>query len=760
MYGYGKTNVVFHILKQLVPQKIPFLFLDWKRTARHLLPLFSESVEIFTPGRNLSPFPFNPLIVPSGLEKSVYLNQVVDVLASAYVLGEGAKSIVHKALIAAFKKEKASSFKTVLEAIESMQTKERATGWKLTAKRAIESVATSFESVDAESQAQFTKSLLKQNTIIELDGLSQSAKKFLIPLLCSWIYSVRIANQNREQLQFVVVFEEAHHILYRQEHRSSETLMNQLLRQGRELGIGCIVVDQHPHLISSAALGNCYTTICLNQKDPTDINKAAGLSLVHDSDKHHFSMLPVGQGIVKLQDRFRQPFLLQFPLVDVTKGVMTDSVLKEYIKNAKSFRERTFFAQDLASNSRERKTAASVDKKRFFLNDIGVENSPFQLLEDVVQFPEDGVNKRYKRLKLSAENGHAFKKKLLEMNLVTQNSVKTGKTSKLVLSPTTNAKKLLLGTEGIDGRASFQHEYWKKWYAKLFEYNGYFTQFEWLRTARGNSGKMDVLAWKASESVKSIALEIETGKSNVVSNVKRDLLEGMQKVIVVTTDEKAHQKVEQVLGAANLLIPGKVEIILRNSFDDFYALTRHVPNLQKEIFSDEIIQLLKDITQSPDEGVSARYQRLGFDTKKGNRLKKSLIENGLVESQKVQAGNNSKLLLQLTDTAKKLLSQNEKTGDVNRSKTIGSISHRKRPDRREWLAAGVPQPDICIEILQDTTDVVSKVRQDLAEGYKKVIVVVKKEREAKQVTQRLEAVRLLIPSRVIVTLEDALGKGL
>tara|TARA_R110002167_G_scaffold105496_9_gene271348 strand:- start:4855 stop:5472 length:618 start_codon:yes stop_codon:yes gene_type:complete len=205
-------------------------------------------------------------------------------------------------------------------------------------------------------------------------------------------------------------------------------------------------------------------------------------------------MLPVGQGIVKLQDRFHQSFLVQFPLIDVTKGIMADSVLKEYIKNAKSFRERRFLTQDLASNFRERKTTASVDKRQNFLNDIGVENSPFQLLEDVVQFPEDGVNKRYKRLKLSAENGHAFKQKLLEMNLVTQSSVKSGKTSKLVLSPTANAKKLLLGTKGIDGRASFQHEYWKKWYAKYFEHNDYFTQFEWPRTARDNSGRMDVLA--------------------------------------------------------------------------------------------------------------------------------------------------------------------------------------------------------------------------------------------------------------------------
>ena len=76
-----------------------------------------------------------------------------------------------------------------------------------------------------------------------------------------------------------------------------------LIRQCRELGIGIILTDQHPHLISSAALGNTYTTICLNQKDPTDINKAAGLSLVDDADKKYFSMLNTGEAIVKMQDR-------------------------------------------------------------------------------------------------------------------------------------------------------------------------------------------------------------------------------------------------------------------------------------------------------------------------------------------------------------------------------------------------------------------------------------------------------------------------
>ena len=46
-----------------------------------------------------------------------------------------------------------------------------------------------------------------------------------------------------ENVDLVIVVEEAHHVLYRQEHRAKETVMNMLLRQCRELGIGMIIVD-------------------------------------------------------------------------------------------------------------------------------------------------------------------------------------------------------------------------------------------------------------------------------------------------------------------------------------------------------------------------------------------------------------------------------------------------------------------------------------------------------------------------------------
>ncbi len=69
----------------------------------------------------------------------------------------------------------------------------------------------------------------------------------------------------------------------------------------------------------------------MNQKDPKDINKAAAVSLVDDTSKRLFSTLQVGQGIVKLQNRWRESFLVQFPLVEVNKGLVTDDLLSRYL---------------------------------------------------------------------------------------------------------------------------------------------------------------------------------------------------------------------------------------------------------------------------------------------------------------------------------------------------------------------------------------------------------------------------------------------
>ena len=547
--GAGKTNVSFHILSQLIAKKIPFVFLDWKRTVRHLIPLFKDKINIYTPGRSLSKFPFNPFVVPPGIEANVYVNQVVDVMSEAFALGEGSRSIIRKAIFTLYGQKKfCPTVNEIITEVEKMPDKGRMSGWKITAMRALESLEFSdLSSKDRISQEQLTSKLMHENTVIELDALAQESKKFLIPLLCLWLYYVRLKSADREKLKLVIFIEEAHHVLHKRSQTANESALEMLFRQCRELGIGIIVIDQHPHLLSAAALGNTYTTICLNQKDPSDINKAAAVSLLDTDEKKYFSMLPVGQAIVKLQDRWTRPFLVKFPLMNVKKGLVTDDILARY----------SAINRDKRTGS-SRKTPVLPEFQQvpqIPLFDNALNEGAFMFLEDILTYPDDGVKKRYKRLGLSTGTGNRLKEQLLEQSWLEDQVVELGRTRKVLLRLTKTGKEAL----GLDGknpeRSSLAHEYWKRFYAQRFREQGYKVILE----APRKSGNVDVLAMKEGE---SIAIEIETGKSDFVRNVKQDLLSGFDKIMVVAVDKKALGKVERELGRKGLIIGGKVEIVL------------------------------------------------------------------------------------------------------------------------------------------------------------------------------------------------------
>ncbi len=392
------------------------------------------------------------------------------------------------------------------------------------------------------AQQKFTTALFNDVTIVELDALAQGAKKFLIPMMCLWLYYVRLASPTREQLKLVIFVEEAHHVLYRQEQRAKETVMGMLLRQCRELGIGIIVIDQHPHLISSAALGNTYTTLCLNQRDPTDINRAAGLSLVEESEKKWFSMLPVGRAIVKLQDRWRRPFLVQIPLVPVRKGLVTDELLEAFVKGS------------LTARGLRQAVDRQFGRMPHSLTEEALDQDALNVVDDVLKYQDDSLRARYKRLRLNVDKGTRLKNQLVENGVLEEQEVKVGRARKVLLR-VTPAARAKLGLTANLGRGSLTHEYWKRFYAAILKEDGYHVELEATR----QSGRVDVLARKGTE---SIAVEIETGKSDVVWNVKQDLLSRFSSLLVVATDEGALWKVEGQLARTGLLIPRRVEVFL------------------------------------------------------------------------------------------------------------------------------------------------------------------------------------------------------
>jgi len=539
--GAGKTNIAYLLMTHLIERRIPFVFFDWKRTARDLLKIHPRQMAVFTPGRSLRPLPFDLFMVPPGMETTTFIHMAVDVIGDAYTLGDGAKNLLTKAVAIALTTSSNPSSQTVLDHLMKLDTAGRSAGWKTSAVRALESIVFTQGKSNLSGETS-GNTLLQMQTILELDAVSANYKQCLIPLLCLYLFHAHLTG-GREKLRFVIFVEEAHHLLH-QQRGSRETVMEMLLRQCRELGIAIIILDQHPHLISPAVLGNTASTILLNLKDPKDIATAGKLALLPESDRQHLSQLPLGSGIIKLQSRYRKPFMVKFAKFDVEKGSVLDEDL-----------ERLAAPTTPLSGRIEPRKAKNVTLAVSRSPDNQVTEEEFRLLSDVQAHPYDGVDARYRRLAWSAERGNRAKTHMLALRLLEEESISTSRSRKTLLRISQEARRRL----GLDAqgqrRESLLHEYWKHIYAEYYQSQGYEVMIE----APRHSGRMDILARKSGESV---AIEIETGKSDVVENVREDLRFGCAYVVVVAAARHVQGHLEAVLGKAGLLLPERVRLIV------------------------------------------------------------------------------------------------------------------------------------------------------------------------------------------------------
>lgn len=617
--GAGKSNLVFHLLEELHKENIPFLFLDWKRTARHWIgrltptppfptPTSSSSpslslarCSIYTPGRSLAPLAFNPFTPPPALELATYANHLVDCLAEAYDLGDGAISIIHKALTDLYDQGNLSpSPSDILSHIHASGPKGRAIGWTQSAVRALRSLESLSIADSAHSSPQaLAESLLTRNTIIELDGLSGSAKRFLAPMLCLFLYHQQLATKERERLNLVIVVEEAHHLFLREQHRARESILSMIARQSRELGIAFIWADQHPHLIASSVLGNSAVTCFLNLKDPADLSKAAALcGLTDDREKRCFTHLPVGHAVVKLQNRWRKAFLIRIPQIPIRKGLVTDAQVRRLAQNggpdadgahrpvagmvraARDADARSTLDGDSETLSQGGQSESSVrthsaDSRGVSVDSGGSEGihgideetdhapaDALALLEDVAALPLDGVGERYRRLRMSGLRGNRAKEWLIRQTLVEEQAVEIGTTRRMILRLTKKGWKMLKRDPPAwsmhadhPGRASIEHEYWQRWYARELENAGWQVEFEAAR----EGGRVDLRATRGNE---RIAVEIETGRSDVCANVRACVNDRrFSRIIVIATTREAHRHIERMLVRQGLLDPVRIVLL-------------------------------------------------------------------------------------------------------------------------------------------------------------------------------------------------------
>ena len=559
--GSGKTNTAYFLVGTLLKKKKPFLILDWKKNFRPLVRLNKKSeILVFTVGKEVAPFRFNPLIPPPGCEPSSYLKKLIDVIGESTYVGEGVQCILQKAMDKLYKKhhvyaaraEQYPTMRDVLEEIESKETSGRAKDWMASTRRAIGALCFGGMGNAIETQSnRALEDLLQKNVVLELDSLTAMDKSFFIQTLLLWIHHYRMNVANRDRFELALIIEEAHHILKKQVGSSKESIVELLLREVREFGVSITLIDQSPGLISPVALANTYTTFTMSLKSDADVRTAANYLLMDTEERKMLGQLPTGQAIVKLQGRTFKPFLIQIPYAPLKDSYISDKEVQEHMRTY--FKDSKLTPTPLPQKG-ERKVIPLRDKEEELkekqripiketTEERDIENRIF--LKDIFEYPYSSITERYKRLSLSRRRGNSLKESSIHHGWI-----------EAIETHTRNGRLMLLklnkqGMNRIEKEYDKQklqkyisiarclvHEYWKHRLAKHYQNQGY----EVIIEKRINSEAVDLALQKNGMKT---AVEIETGKSNYRKNIEKALNAGFDKILCIATEKSAENRIRQ-----------------------------------------------------------------------------------------------------------------------------------------------------------------------------------------------------------------------
>lgn len=571
--GSGKTNLVVVLLWNLIRHGKPFLVFDWKRNYRDFLTLKgTEEVKLYTVGRGLLPFRFNPWIPPPGVPTEIWVRKIIEVLCHAYFGGEGVMDILTRSAAKAYAEIDRPFSAEILQHVDRIPEKSRQAQWKMSSQRILRALEfAGMGQVMRTRSNDYIPKLLNQQVILEMDSLADSDKTFLIEALLLWIHHYRLNGGKRERFRHAIIVEEAHHILRKaKQEMMGEAVTDVVLREIRELGEAVVTVDQHPSMISLPAIGNCFTTVCFNLKHQTDVNVAAQSMLLQGAERQYLGMLEVGSAIVKLQGRHMRPFLIRVPHVELGKGLVTDQELLRGVRRTRKLQlEGVDFewcaipASDVrvkvpcsASRARNRLVSAKRGKNGSDSIDSGEErnsSSPWPsirvssttdkggigeseraLLESIQEHPFHTTTQHYAELMMTDAAGNTAKNRLVEDGLVRAVAISKRRGRLQLLELTEQGRELLGFVE--ESQPSLEHRYWQQHVARLLEEDGHAVLLE--PDLGGHFP--DILAKKSG---RTIIVEIETGKSDYKANHERALASGCDLLYILATSEQALRRI-------------------------------------------------------------------------------------------------------------------------------------------------------------------------------------------------------------------------
>ena len=575
--GSGKTNMTFVLIDGLMRRGIKAIMLDWKRSYRDLLQLH-PNVRVHTVGRNIAPIQFNPLIPPPGCEPQVWLKLITEVISSSYTGGDGVVSLLVAGLDRLYAECGATTDNFVarwptigdlLAWLRSTKLRGRAALWQASAERILLAL-TYGETGRVFNTPDNTDilGLLDESVVLEMDGLSSASDRVMFSeALALYVYRYRLAQGPQADLSHVLVVEEAHNLLLASPAGTHESIFESAIRMIRAYGVGLIFVDQSASLLSKVAFANTYATIALSQKLRSDVQTMTNAMNLNDSQRDALSTLPVGTAIVRLADEHPEPFLIHVPRCPIIDGKTSDEDIRARMHTDSADTstrtsthptspaippippaDRRQRDQPYPTNPHDSQEPVQRPSPATATTDLVITDSlsrdAIRFLADVEASPLSTTVSRYARLHFSRRRGNAIRADLLHGRLIEAVPIAT-RAGQVVLLALTDLGRSVCDAHGIAvgpaPRASVEHTYWCRRVAEHFVQRGYDVRPEW-RLPEG--GAVDVVAERQGERV---AVEVETGRSDITANLEKVAEAGFDRVVLVATSPSAVEACQKAL---------------------------------------------------------------------------------------------------------------------------------------------------------------------------------------------------------------------
>ena len=530
--GSGKTTLTKNTLRELIHNKIPFIVFDWEKNYRDLVGEY-KNVKIFTIGADTSPFYFNYFKMPDGLSYKEYVKNIIEVFNKAYLGGVGSDSVLLKVFDSAYRQHEVPTTQDALDILDGDMKGERLRGremlWKQSSLRMLEflSYGGTGDIFNVNNFYPIEK-LLKDHVVFELGALASSNdKRFFIEMftLWYWLYKEQQGIQD-EKLKHVLVFEEFHNIV---ENSAKEDLIQKIFRQIRKYGTALIIIDQTPSLIPNPIFENIYSKITFSLNHKRNVTAIADAMFMDFGQSKYIGLLETGQAICRLMGRYNHPFLIDIPFSKSEQNI-SDQVIRDHMADFyKDYTPEKPALDELEPLQVPTKVFTPSPLERVFLDDLL--NNPFV-----------GVDKRAKRLGLVPRDSTLIQNTLIENKIIRPVVIDRRKLFEL-----TEQGEKIIAQLGLkfkkDKNQSIGHRYFVEKIKELFEKSGW--------TVFKEKSDIDLVAQMGD---RTVAIEVETGKNKteqIEKNVGKLVPFAAADRFIVATNENAFLKIQNIISEFN-----------------------------------------------------------------------------------------------------------------------------------------------------------------------------------------------------------------